>query len=149
MAGRERLAQRAGHVFEVELLCHLSEDAVVSLGIRLACRDISLRFEAQAQLCILLIAYTHIHVLHQWSHHALRLLRSPQFFAEVEVDAHRHPLPHSSLASQFDKQCRLVADGGSDTAPVEPVSPLHDGIEVEVIGFGFGYCAMSPVVYHL
>ena len=51
-----------------------------------------------------------------------------------------------SLAGQTCQFGGTVADGGRDAAPVEPLSPLHDGVEVEILGQSLGNRRMGAVV---
>ena len=54
-----------------------------------------------------------------------------------------------SLASQTCEFGSLVADGRSDTAPMEPVGTLHDSIEIEIRSVSLGNRTAGTVVNHL
>ena len=142
----ERFAQRAHYILETELFHHLLEDAFVALGIRLAAFYISIRLEAQAQLGVLFVAYTYVHIFHQRAHDADSLLRRPQFLAEVQVHAHAYAVTLGCLASQLGDLCGFVRDSRSDARPVEPSGTFHDLVKVEIFRVGFSYGAVSTIV---
>ena len=54
-----------------------------------------------------------------------------------------------SLTSELGQLGSLVTDSWGDTTPVEPGSPLHDSIEVEILGISFCDSAVSTVIDHL
>ena len=144
--GREALAQRGDDILEAELLAHLTEDAFVAGSVGLAALNIGVGLETKAELCILFVADADVYILHQRAHNADGLLARPQLLAEVEVHAHGDTVTLGSLAGQARQLSSLVADGGRDTAPVEPVGTLHDLVEVEVSGHRLGDGAVCTVV---
>ena len=146
VGSREGLAEGGHYILESKLLHHALEDAIVTLGICLAAFYISLGLEAKAELGVFLVADTYVNILHQGLHDALGLLRGPQLLAEVEVDTHGHAVTLGSLTGQTGELGSLIADGGCDTAPVEPVGTLHNLVEVEIGGVGLGNGTAGTVV---
>ena len=55
----------------------------------------------------------------------------------------------SCLTSQLGQFCSLVADSRSNSAPVEPLSTLHDLIKVEIRRISLCDSAVSTVVDNL
>ena len=74
---------------------------------------------------------------------------SPEFLAEIEVYRHGDTVTFGGLACQAGQFGSLVGDGGSDTRPVEPVCPFHDGIEIKVCSIRFGNGRVRTVINHL
>ena len=146
MGSREGFAQRGDDILETELLRHRLEDAFVAFGIGLAAFHIGIGLEAEAEFSVFFVADADVYILHQRFHDGLCFLLRPEFLTEVQVDRHRDAVTLCRFASQTGQLSRLVGDGGSDARPVEPVGAFHDGIEIEISGFGFGDGRMRTVV---
>lgn len=69
-----------------------------------------------------------------------------RLLAEVEVHRNRNAVTLGSLTGFLGDFSGLVADGGRDAAPVEPLGSFHDGIEVELAGVGLGDGRVGTVV---
>ena len=145
----ERLTKSGNDILKSKLLHHALEYAVVSLSISLTAFNVSLGLESKAKLGVFLITDTYVNILHKWLHDALSLLGCPQLLAEIEIDRHCHSMTLGSLACQTGELGSLVADGGGDTTPMEPVGTLHDSIEIEVGSICLSYRTAGAVVNNL
>ena len=144
--GAVALTKRTDDILESKLCHHLLEDALIAAGVGLTAFDVGIGLEAEAQLSVLLIADAHVDILHQRAHDTDSLLAGPQLLTKVQVNRHCNAVTLGSLTGQTCQLSGLVADGGSDTAPMEPLCTLHDLIEVEVLGIGLGDAAVGTVV---